>query len=399
MGLKLASELIADAAGLYNDPGFDRIDEGPGGDNAHNWLDLLNNGQSQLVVFRPQANVKNIVYRLVEGTKQKLPNGTDSFHGPARDGSVLTPENVCTDPDNDQDSASGWTPLGASVSSQIIPATGNYCLKVAASVGLGSAFNSLTLVKGKRYFFKCLMNAGLNEVAQVKLYYYKDALVIPEYDYQVIGTGLGVSWTEVVYEFTAQQSTQAYGDDDFKIELIAVGSSDIGYFDDVALYEAVAPNEGIQLINVIRNMGLTGVDPENAIQITDMETLNETVPGWHTQTGNRTVRNYCYDERDPDTFWVSPPQPATNQNYVEIAASLLPDEVAAAANPITLSDVFYHALVDYMLYKAYVLDSDNSQVALQKATAHWNLFVTAIDRKDLVNKMTDPNVKVSPAMQ
>lgn len=237
MGTKLASEVIADAAGLYNDPDFDRIDQESGGDNTHNWLDFLNFGQSQLVIYRPQAYVKHFSVQLAEGTKQTVPDGSGS-------------EEEC-----------------------------------------------------------------------------------------------------------------------------------------------------IQLIDVIRNMGTGGSTPGNAITIVDMATLNETFPNWHAASANSTVRNYAFDERNPAVFWVTPPQPSSNQGYVEIVCSCVPDDISAPANTITLSDVFYHVLVDYLLYRAYLIDSDSSQIGLQKAIAHWNQFVTGIDRKDLVNKMVSPNVKASQNIQ
>lgn len=241
MGTKLASELINDAAGVFNDIDFDRIDEESGGDNAHNWLDFLNNGQSQLVIFRPQANIVYAVYQLVEGTKQRIPDGTSSYQNPSA--------------------------------------------------------------------------------------------------------------------------------------------------------ETLA--EGIQLIKVVRNMGSDGQTPGNAISVADMDTLNLSLPGWQSETGNATVNNYLYDERDPYVFWVTPPQPSSSQGWIEAAIASVPAEVADKDDPVTLSDIYYHALLDYMLYRAYLLDADNSPYAAELAAAHWNLFVTAIDRKDLVVKSLSPNMRKS----
>lgn len=244
MGIKLASELINDAAGLYNDIAFDRIDQESGGDNAHNWLDFLNNGQTQLVIYRPQANVIYAVYQLVAGTRQRIPDGTASYQNPS----------------------------------------------------------AQTLA------------------------------------------------------------------------------------------------EGIQVIDVTRNMGSDGLTPGNAINFIQKEDLDHGLPGWHSETPAATVLNYTLDERDPFSFWVTPPQPNASQGWIEAAISSVPSEVSAKENAITLSDIYYPCLIDYMLYRAYLLDSDGSPIAAQKAVAHFNLFVTAIDRKDLIVKTVSPKIRseVSP---
>ena len=238
MGTKLASELIADAAGLYNDNDFDRIDEESGGDNVNNWLDFLNNGQSQLVIFRPQANIVNVVQQLVEGTKQRIPDGTNLYVDPA----------------------------------------------------------SATLA------------------------------------------------------------------------------------------------EGVQLIRILRNMGAAGTTPGNAVTIIDMDSMDVAIPGWHSETGAATVLEYMYDERDPYHFWVTPPQPAASQGWIESQVSCVPAEISAKGDAITLSDIYYHTLLDYLLYRAYLIDADSSPFAAQKSMQHFNQFVTSIGRKDLILKNLSPNL-------
>lgn len=42
-------------------------------------LEYLNDGQRQLVLYKPDAFVVNDVYALVDGTKQSIPDGTNSF--------------------------------------------------------------------------------------------------------------------------------------------------------------------------------------------------------------------------------------------------------------------------------------------------------------------------------
>lgn len=376
MGTKLASEVIEDAAGLYNDPNFDRIDEEPGGDNAHNWLDFLNAGQSQIVIYRPQANIDNIIFPLVEGTRQEVPK-TSIYK------STLSPTSCCTDPDDDEDATTGWTAFNSVISSDEGGETG-YRLKIMQNGGSPSARTSVSVVKGKTYKLTLYMAAPVGQQSSVYMYYW----TVQDYELELIAVdGQGDdTYTKYEYEFTAQ-----YTDSDFRIYLLPVDTT--AYFDNVLFGEVAFTGECIQLVDVVRNMGTDGETPGNAITIIDRSTLDETFPGWHSQSADSVVRNFTFDERDPDRFWVTPPQPASSNGYVEIIGSCLPDDISSSSDVITLSDIYYHVLIDYLLYRAYLIDSDSSQIGLQKAVAHWNQFVTGIDRKDLVNKMISPNVK------
>jgi len=45
-------------------------------------LEYLNDGQRQLVIYKPDAFVVNDAYSLVAGTKQNIPDGTNAFQNP-----------------------------------------------------------------------------------------------------------------------------------------------------------------------------------------------------------------------------------------------------------------------------------------------------------------------------
>lgn len=76
MGTVLASEIMADAAETLLDQ------------NNTRWTDpvkfgYVNDGQRLAVLYKPDINVVIDSYQLVEGTKQTLPDGTNSFQNPS----------------------------------------------------------------------------------------------------------------------------------------------------------------------------------------------------------------------------------------------------------------------------------------------------------------------------
>ena len=67
--------------------------------------------------------------------------------------------------------------------------------------------------------------------------------------------------------------------------------------------------EGINLLELFKNMGITGEVPGDAIDPVDLQELNAFNSSWHSDTPDAAVQNYVLDERYPDNFFVYPPQP------------------------------------------------------------------------------------------
>jgi len=165
---------------------------------------------------------------------------------------------------------------------------------------------------------------------------------------------------------------------------------------------AVTIKECIQLIRVMRNMGLTGLVPGSAITPIGMDMMDAYDPDWHSATVGAVVKNYIYNDDDPRHFYVTPPQPtgASAQNFVEAVFSAVPADVVAVAGPpvtyaaaITLSDVYKDILINYILHRCYAKDAALSPYNAQRSVEYWNLFVLGLERKDLVRKEYSPNVK------
>jgi hypothetical protein len=156
--------------------------------------------------------------------------------------------------------------------------------------------------------------------------------------------------------------------------------------------------ECIQLLRLVRNMGITGLVAGPAITPIGMDFLDAYNPDWHSGTVNAVVKNYIFNDDDPGHFYVTPPQPAASQGYVEAVFSAAPADVVAAPGPsyavaITLSDVYRDILVNYILFRCYAKDAALSPFNAARATEYWNLFALGLERKDLVRKEYSPNQK------
>lgn len=150
------------------------------------------------------------------------------------------------------------------------------------------------------------------------------------------------------------------------------------------------PADGVQLIDVVRNMGANGATPGRAIRITMREILDSQVPGWHASATAAEVKHYMYTMLDPKTYYVYPPQPSSSPSYVEIIYGAAPTE-AQLNSTITLDDIYQTILVDYCLYRAYSKDTEFA-ADQNRATAHQNAYIAALTGKAKVEAGVNPNV-------
>lgn len=81
--------------------------------------------------------------------------------------------------------------------------------------------------------------------------------------------------------------------------------------------------------------------------------------------------------------------------FVEFAYSALPDELSAKTETINISDKYQTALYYYVVHRCYTKDAALSPYNASRAVEYWNLFVTELGRLDLVKKVESPN-KMNP---
>lgn len=154
------------------------------------------------------------------------------------------------------------------------------------------------------------------------------------------------------------------------------------------------PADGVQLIDVVRNMGTNGNTPGRAVRITMREVLDSQLPDWHSETPSSVVKHYVYSLLDPKNFYVYPPQPAAGQGYVELVYGASPTDTTLGGT-ITLDDIYQNVLVDYILYRAYSKDTEYA-ADQNRAATHQNAYIAALTGKAKVEVGANPN-SMAPA--
>lgn len=155
------------------------------------------------------------------------------------------------------------------------------------------------------------------------------------------------------------------------------------------------PTDGVQLIDVPRNMGANGTTPGRAVRATKREFLDAQMPSWHASTASATVKHYTYSALDPKTFYVYPPQPSAGRGYVELVYGASPAD-AILAGPITLDDIYQNVLIDYILYRAYSKDTEYA-ADQGRSAAHQNAYLAALAGKAGAEMGASPNSKGAAA--
>jgi hypothetical protein len=155
------------------------------------------------------------------------------------------------------------------------------------------------------------------------------------------------------------------------------------------------PN-AIRLVEVVRNLASTS--NKTSIRLTDRRSLDTQQRSWYAETPTASVELYMFDPRTPKEFLVYPP--ATTAARLEVIFSILPaDHTLTAAqlvNPATtetirIDDIFATALFDYMLYRAFSKDAEQTAM-MQRAVAHYQAFQNALGIKQQVDAASQPGV-------
>lgn len=155
------------------------------------------------------------------------------------------------------------------------------------------------------------------------------------------------------------------------------------------------PYNAIELVEVSRNLGLDGKTNGSTILPVTKKDLDELYPEWRTDPSSATVIHFMFNDQNRTLFDVYPPQPSQNRGYVEVVHSYLPQEIKKFGTtevidsyqvPINLGDEYQEPLVNYMMFAAYRKNAASSMYDAERSIAHWNLFLSQIGRKDLVEK-------------
>lgn len=140
------------------------------------------------------------------------------------------------------------------------------------------------------------------------------------------------------------------------------------------------PADGNAFVRVVRNLAADGVTPGRATRKLDIDLMDRQNPNWHSAAASSTVLEYCYDERDPKRFYVSPPQPAVSPGKVDLVYHAFPPAIALETDPIALDAAYKTALMHYVCYRAYLKDGELKNN--DDAAAHRAEFLALLGAKD-----------------
>ena len=170
------------------------------------------------------------------------------------------------------------------------------------------------------------------------------------------------------------------------VTLVAGTKQNIGNF----------PTPGQQLLDIYRS----GTQVVRETARNELDSIN---PTWHADAASATITNYCYDERDPMTFWVYPPATLGASIDVLYVQAPLQFSVTNEAAVIPLAQQYIDPLLNYVLSWVYFKEtSDDHNLQLAMAyRKNCDDYLLAKNKSDLVEspEMNNPGGNVRKSAQ
>lgn len=179
---------------------------------------------------------------------------------------------------------------------------------------------------------------------------------------------------------------------------VATGTLAVGTRQDMTTMTGVSSLNPAKLIDITRNMAATSA--KRAVRLVEREILDAQQPGWHAATGSVDIIHFMFDARDPRAFYVYPPATALAQ--LEVMFSAYPTDVAAptgadytgVSGVISVADIYGNALLDYILYRAYLKDSEYAGNAA-RAQAHYMALGNSLGIELKGTLMSGPSINTT----
>lgn len=159
------------------------------------------------------------------------------------------------------------------------------------------------------------------------------------------------------------------------------------------------PAAGLRLIDVVRNVG------GRVITQVSRKVLDEQLPDWHETPaiGALDAEHFTYDPRDPKTFYLYPKIQAGRN--IEIIYSVSPAVITSttaqsdpndlsdiSATTISVDDIYFNPILDFVLYRAYAKDTEYAGNT-QRAGMHLQSFGNALGVKMQMDTSASPTPK------
>lgn len=147
------------------------------------------------------------------------------------------------------------------------------------------------------------------------------------------------------------------------------------------------PATGVRLIDVLHNAAGT----KRAIRQIDRSVLDTQYPTWRSDTAVSEAKHFAFDKRNPKVFYLYPP--LTSGSGVQVVYSAAPAALTTEASTILLDDVFGTALVDFMVYRAYLKDAEYSANDV-RAKGAYETFLGSLTGKRAADQFAVPSEDV-----
>lgn len=140
------------------------------------------------------------------------------------------------------------------------------------------------------------------------------------------------------------------------------------------------PERTHMLLDIVRNVN------GKRITVADRHRLEDSAPNWYDMTANAT-RHYCYEDRNPQSFYVYPP--ATEGQQVEAVIAAIPAKVEDVSGQLDLGIEYMGVIVSYALYRLLSKDSEEANASI--AIAHYQAFSEALGSGTAAQLDSSPN--------
>ena len=185
-----------------------------------------------------------------------------------------------------------------------------------------------------------------------------------------------------------------------KAELLLIDETNIhwsetellGWLNDA--YKVIVKNVPQSSVKRISYTGLTANKPDQAlpsdaivllgmhyntasgkeVSLISNEALDSSIPSWYTQAGTGDIKHYVYSSLNPKLVWLYP-NPTVNTS-VEISYSFVPESADTSGNCL-LDDTYITSIIDYILYRAYLKDSQSGGDS-SRATVAYQAFLQTL---------------------
>jgi hypothetical protein len=151
------------------------------------------------------------------------------------------------------------------------------------------------------------------------------------------------------------------------------------------------PAGGYKLFEVLGNAA------GGAVRLVDRKMLDAVLPAWRSGAGSTTIKNYVYDEREPETFEVYPPAAIGAALRIRFAQHATPITVPSpsavpsdVSGNVPLDDQNITALREYVLFRCKAKDADFAPGVVDAAQTHLSLAVQSLGVELAATGSTSP---------